>query len=187
MLLDEIFNHTEQLNWQLNGRFELAEFTVDNVKFQIQIDRKPLDAFADLKNKKTAEVSFFREDIQNHDDAHSTAGNSKKISVKVYGAVLNGLKDKFDNYDAFYFTAERKHSTNQEEFEAKNRIYFYMSDRIAKHFHTLVYFYEKETSAKTEYLVSKIKLSEQTKEDSGLKNALSEALKACGFNTKSIY
>jgi hypothetical protein len=186
MKLQEIFDHTEQLVWQRNGRFELSQFKINDGIFNVQIDRKSLDhRFKELIGKRTAEVSFYRADIDDDKKAFSTnSGTTKSSTAKVYGAVLNGLSDKFNEYDAFFFLANRDHSNSDEEYNTKREIYSFMADRMNKKLG--FYFYENNESKSTNYLISKIKLSDETKNKTDYKHALSEALKATGLG-KGFY
>jgi len=183
MLFSEIFNHQVELKWQKTGRYEMCEFTINDHTYQVQVEKKPLNFhLQELKGKITAEVSFFRQDLAG-EDAFTTTNKTKTSSPKIYCAVANGLREKFKNYDAFYFIAEKLHSKTSEEFQSKKKIYFVMADNIRRTNGT--YFYELESASKVEFLITKIKLSKETQEDTKLRNAQQVALEACGM--KSIF
>lgn len=176
MKVFEILNHAEELLWQKSGRFELSQFFIDGTPYVIQIEHRGFMQFPELEKSLTAEVSFFRNDIENPDKAFGTVNQIKKPPVKVYGAVLNGLKDRFSDFDAFYFIAAKKHSLNDMEFQIKGKLYSFMADKIVKSIPGIFY-YEFETTSDKEFLLSKIRLSDKTKEETGFRNSLSEALK----------
>lgn len=184
MKLKEIFDSESKIDWQQNGRFELAGFVSDE-KYVIQIERKKFYQFPELINAKAAEVSFFRYDVDNPDAAHSTTPQSIQVPVKVYGIVFNALKSKYADYEAFFFIAAKKHSKSEDEFNSKKTIYAALADRMAKRLSD-VYYYENETADAAEFLISKIKLSDETKNQTNIKNPLSEALKITGIH-KGFY
>jgi len=154
MKLSEIFDSDVDLQWQINGRFILTSFTANGIPYLIQIEKKPL-YFDELKDKKTAEVSFARNDIEDTEKAHSTA-KSSNFSAPTYGVVANALTKKFEDFDAFYFTANRRHSSSQDEFQSKANIYGILGNRIAKK--TGAFFYEGKEGADSVFLVSRIKV-----------------------------
>lgn len=183
MKLEEIFNHTEPLEWQTTGRFEMAAFDLNGGHFQIQIERvqfigEPMDEF---KGKKLGIISFYRRDIDNSDAAHSTTKQSGKGTVKIYGAVANGLASKFDDYDAFGFEVEKRHSDSEEEYETKRGIYLAMA-RVVKS-RNGIWYYERTYHGGLQILISKIRLSDETSSKTKFVNPVKEALLACGFDS----
>lgn len=185
MKLIEIFDHTEILDWQRNGKFELAKLILDNAAYLLQIESKllfPKNQVLELVGKKTAEVSFNLLDIAG-DNSFSTSNSSTK-PIKVYGAVLNGLAEKFTDYDAFYFSAERRHSKTEEEFESKKEIYLLAANKAKKRTGALLY--ESEDGRGAYWLLSKIKLSAESLENIKMANPLKEALLAAGFSGKFV-
>jgi len=179
MKIQEIFDTSANLVWQQNGRFELTAFN-QGENYVIQIDRKNFNQFPELKHFKVAEISFFRYGVENSDEAHTTTTQNLDVPVKVYGIVLNALLKKMDDYDAFFFSAEAKHSRTLEEFESKKSIYFWIADRVSKRLSGIT-FYECEHNTSAQFLISKIKLSPETQNETGLKNALAEALATTTF------
>jgi hypothetical protein len=176
----EIFDSSiKDLKWQKTGRFELTEFEVDSQSFIIQIEQKRLH-LPSLNAFKTAEVSFFRKDLDG-EKAFST-GNQSTIPSSVYGIVSNSLLDKFKEYDAFFCTAEKRHSLSQSEFETKVKIYSMISNKISKRLGA--YYFEKESVDYCAFLVSRQKLSSEDQDSSGLKNPLNEAMKALGLGSR---
>lgn len=172
MKLVEIFNSKIDLDWQKHGRFELSQFFVNETPYIIQIEKRPILELQLEDSIKTAEVSFFRHDIENEKKAFSTQQENIKVPYVVYGAVGNALKQKFNNYDLFYFTAEKKHSNNTKEYEQKIQIYRSLCIKLKKDSLEEVFYYENEDSTKYEFIISKIEIPE-------LKNPLKEALKEC--------
>jgi methionine synthase II (cobalamin-independent) len=181
--IQEIFDNYADIVWQQNGRFELASF-VCGEKYVIQIDRKNLNQFPELKRSRVAEISFFRYDVDDSDAAHTTARQDLDVPVKVYGIVLNALLKKMEEYDAFFFSAETKHSRTLEEYKSKKSIYFWIADRVSKKL-SGVTLYEYECNVSAQFLISKIKLAKETQNATGFKNALAEALAATTFTFAS--
>jgi len=129
MELWEILTSTAVIDWEHKGNFELGEFTVDDRRFVIQIERKnPPGAFD--PSSRFAEVSFWSHGVDG-DDAFKSDGRFTS-PARVYGIVANALIDRFSDYDAFYFSAERRHSEDVKEFEARTGIYNWAAERISK-------------------------------------------------------
>lgn len=183
MKIQEIFDTSTNIVWQQNGRFELAAFD-QGEKYVIQIDKKKFHQFPELNNSNVAEISFFRYGVENSDEAHATIRQNSDVPVKVYGIVLNALLKKMDDYDAFFFSAEAKHSRTLEEFESKKSIYFWIADRVSKRLPSII-FYECEHDTSAQFLISRIKLSPETQNETGFKNALAEALATTTFTFAS--
>jgi len=176
MKIREIFDTNIDVEWQQNGNFELAEFTCGE-QYVIQIEKKALSNFQELKGAKTAEVSFFRKNIEGESASFTTAKQPIDVPVRIYGIVLNAVSEKIDEYDAFVFSAESRHSRSLEEFNSKKGIYSAIADKIAKKMTGITY-YERETGYSGEYLITKIELSEETQNVTNFKNPRMEALKA---------
>jgi hypothetical protein len=183
MKIQEILNTSADLVWQQTGRFELAAFN-QGEKYVIQIDRKKFYQFPELKQFKVAEISFFRYGVKNSDEAHATLRQNLDVPVKVYAIVLNALLKKMDDYDAFFFSAEAKHSRTLEEYESKKSIYFWIADRVSKKLPGVT-LYEYETDFSAQFLISKINLTPETQSETGFKNALAEALANTAFTFAS--
>lgn len=171
MLLWEIFDTELDIEWKQSGRFVLGPFIWDDKKYTIQIENKPLD-FPELKGKKTAEISFFRSDKEG-EAAFSTSSDTS-FPIRVYGVSANALIKKYEEYDAFYFIAEKRHSKNEKEFKIKTDVYDLISDRLAKRIGAKLYDYR--TPVSNEYLVSRIKIKSDK-----FKNPLKEALRDIGI------
>jgi len=172
MELWEVFNTTCPLTWERNGRFELAELELGDDVYVIQLETKRIDVKSLWKlYRYTAELSFFKPQVPG--DASFSTNKSSNFAGKVYGAVVNGVLEKFtSSYDAIYFCAEKRHSTTETEFEMKDGIYKFLADRVAKH--GGFFYYERSSTSRTEYIVSKIELGEPT---NGFVNPRDEALK----------
>ena len=172
MKLNEIFDtEIKNLHWQSHGRYLLAGIKIDKIFFTIQIERKPLLIFDNSIKVKSAEVSFFRTYEQDEDKAFSTYDDLKQSPVSIYGSIANALANQFKDFDAFYFSAERKHSSSEKQFQQKKKIYFTLADRLRRK-GSNVDLFELETPSSQEYLVTKVKPSAK----SNLKNELKEAL-----------
>ena len=143
MNISEIFDSSLlDIRWQINGRYILCSFKIKDSEYQIQIEKKPLP-YDELKGKRTAEVSFSRNDIDDIEKSHSTT-KSSDFPGRIYGIVSNALTKKFEDFDAFYFIANRRHKT---------KIYFMLADRIAKKIG--VFFYESKDSSDNIFLVTR--------------------------------
>jgi hypothetical protein len=155
MKLYEIFNSKVDLMWQKQGRFDLAPISFEGLPYQIQIEKKPLyDVFVEALKIKSAEVSFYKVDVDNEDKAHSTSNDFKINPAMLYGVIANSVSEKFSEYEAFYFSAERKHSNSEKEYKQKCKIYFFLADKLKKNSNNTTY-YENETNLKKEFLVCK--------------------------------
>lgn len=171
MKLNEIFDSKiDNLHWQTHGKYLLTAVMIDEHEYIIQIEKRSLLFFDNPLKVKSAEVSFFKADEKDNEKAFSTQHVFKKTPVSVYGVITNALIEQFNNFDAFYFSAEKRHSNNQKEFDQKKAIYFMLADRLKKKI-SGVELYELESETAAEYLVSKIEPNHK------LKSALKEALK----------
>lgn len=157
MKLGEIFNSSINLTRQHTGRYELAGVSVNEVEYVIQVETRSLP-FDELTEKRTAEISFFR-NIPNAERAHSTT-HDQPYPASVYGIVMNALKSKFQEYDAFLFTVLRRHSSSDSEFDTKRRIYSFVADRIAKD--VGAHILEQEEPDGVVYLVTKVGVVSET-------------------------
>lgn len=185
MKICEIFDTNLDVEWQQNGRFELAMFTYGE-DYIIQIEKRKLHGFQELNKAKTAEVSFFRKNIEDGVATFSTTKQSVDVPVRIYAIVLNAISGKMDDYDAFFFSAEAKHSKTQDEYDSKKSIYSAISDKIAKKMIGITY-YERETNYSGEYLITKIELSEETQNKTNFKNPRDEAIKALNLKPALFY
>lgn len=123
ILDSEIPDVLYKTNWGWRGEFKWGEhlFTVQLNKILAPKAPKGL----------TYEVSFFRSDKRG-DDAYSTGEPDGEVPTKVYGVVLNAVRKIWREHDpdALYFTAEPRHSKNQDQHERKERIYSFIATRI---------------------------------------------------------
>lgn len=120
MKLNEIFDtdlHIKPSQWQQRGRFLMVGFKINNQGYTIQFEKKPIEGISN-----SAEFSFFRNDITDSEAAFSTTNNEKSPS-KVYGIAANAALLMIDGFDAIMITAERRHSSSNEEYNSKIRIY----------------------------------------------------------------
>lgn len=177
-MINEIFDHKENLAWQSHGDFQMAAFTMNSRRYQIQIQtiqRVPYRNVKELAGKKIGDVSFL--DITDNkvsDDSFATSKDHQQSSIKVYSTVLNGIADKFDDYDAYHFEADRRHSNSAEEFNAKLHIYesLVRSLKSKQAFH----YYERNESGSKYFLISKIKLENDSERESGFIHPLKESM-----------
>jgi hypothetical protein len=156
MKLEEIFDTSSNLPWQTYNNYLLTSFKMDNIEYIIQIENKPLfNISKNLLNKKTAEISFFVQGL-NDIDAFSTLDNNSK-SLKIYGIVFNALVPKIKDYDAIVISINNQHSSNQKEYKSKKRIYKFLMDRMKSFFGNFVYEYTDRTLG-LQYIISKERL-----------------------------
>lgn len=179
MKLTEIFDYEIDFPLQQSGRYVLGKYEVDNQSFIFQLENRNIQVqFEDRNKHKTAEISFYQLDTSDN-EGFSTTYNIKN-PTKVYGAFINKAIQLYKAYDAFYIVADRKHSNNSKEFNSKKSIYSHLSDKIMKSGGG--YLYERHTPSKSEWIISKYKISE-----SGYINALHEAMKSVfGDNVEMI-
>ena len=179
MQLIEIFDTDLPLAWNKNGNIEQAVFKCDEEIYVIQIEIKPLLDIPELKGKKTAEVSFFKhvEGEENSDKNFST-NQTKTFSISVYSVVGRNLKRKFADFDAFYFSAEKRHSNDVKEFDRKKQIYRSLADRLRKDISYNIKIYETENNSSATFIVSDIKFSKETTEKTGFVCKLDEAMES---------
>lgn len=160
MQLTEVFDTNIKLEWTTRGRFELASFIVKDVGYVIQIERKPIRMVEELKNKKTAEVSFFTK-TGNADESHTSTNKIGNAAPKVFGIVFNAIAEKFKQYDAFYFSAQTKHSKSEEELTTKSEIYLTLANSVAKRVSVPARVYDQRSRYGHAFLVSKIEIDDQ--------------------------
>ena len=131
MELWEIFNHSHEIHWRIDGNFELGAFVENGTTYVIQLERKDFGSLIpELRGKSAAEVSFFV--AEKEENAAFSTLDGTKAPTKVYGAVLNAVAAKFDEYGTFYFSAELRHSRSREEFEQKASIYKAMVHNVVR-------------------------------------------------------
>jgi hypothetical protein len=123
----------------------------NNFEIIIQIEKKPIYDVSALKDKRTAEVSFYTKDKNTNKESHQALNifSSKQV-MQILGIVQNSLLEKFNEYDAFYFTADKQF----EDYEQKCSIYEQIISRLSKRYR----FHQKqqEHSNEVRYLASKV-------------------------------
>lgn len=125
--LIEAFDSKLDLTWyDLRGGGIAADFGVDSTRYTIQLT--PIA----IGDSDVAEASFIVSDVSG-DKAFKTTGKSLSPTA-VYGVVANALIDKLPStkYKAVFFSAERRHSTSDEQHEAKIRIYEFAAKQIGR-------------------------------------------------------
>jgi hypothetical protein len=152
MKLDEIGDSSYDFPMERDGKFLMGAFTFEGKPYTLQLEDRPLP-FPELAYLKTAEVSFFRNDIRG-DASFATTGDLDSIPVKVYSVITNRLVDVSANYSAFYFLAERRHSESDTQYTKKQRIYDFMTTQFQRR--TGWWYYE--SSNPFEVLVSRIEV-----------------------------
>lgn len=176
MKLEEIFDSKiENLQWEKHGDYELAGFYVNHIPYTIQIEQKTIPNVNGLFDYKTAEISYFRTDKDNN-DAFKTTGESEFDTYALYGVLINALINKFEDYEAFYFSVERRHSTNDKEYRQKRYLNRTLVKRLMSSVSYNTYDYEYDAGAYYAHIISKVKI-----DDPKFKNALREALSKCNF------
>jgi hypothetical protein len=154
MILWEIVDSEVDINWIDKSTYELGAFKLDEKMYVIQIRRIHVPGVEELSNKRTAEVSFFRGDIEDVERAHSTLGDVL-YPFKIYGVVFNALVKKFQEYDAFFFTAERRHSGV--DFDKKIKLYDTLAHRLSRRV-SGIYYYNVTVHDAEEFLLSKVEI-----------------------------
>jgi hypothetical protein len=149
----EIGNTSLSLTWQVNGDFLLTRFLFEDRPYDIQIHRMPI-MLPELKNKRAGMVSFWRADLPD-EESFSTTNDVDGIPVKVYSIVLNGVHGLFDDFDAFGFIVERRHSKTAEEFESKIRIDRYIGRKL-EGMSGATYYEHQQPGVRYEAVVSKV-------------------------------
>lgn len=120
MKLNEIFDTDLNISpddWQQHGRFYLVSFKINGQGYTVQFEQKPIEGI-----QNSAEFSFFRNDISDGEAAFSTT-NTQTSPSTVYGIAANAALPMVDKFDAVLVTAERRHSSSNEEYKSKLRIY----------------------------------------------------------------
>lgn len=124
--LVEAFDSRFELDWnKIHGGF-VGGFAVNDVKYLLQLT--PIV----IEKMKVLEASFVLYDVQN-DKGFASSGKTSSPTT-VYGIVANALIEKLPTVkcDAVFFSAERRHATDDKQHEAKLRIYAFAAKRIAK-------------------------------------------------------
>lgn len=155
MKMNEVFDAVASVDWSENERFLLGTFEVNNIEYNIQLQRRPIEGV-----KNGAEVSFYI-NTDDTEQAFSTINLHKLVPTKVYGIVFNALLSKVDQFDALYFNAEKRHSKTDKEWKIKQHVYSTLAMRLKN-----AGFKEYQTRshlASTEWLLSKVSLNEDSK------------------------
>jgi len=176
MRLEEVLNnYCESLNtkipiqWHNQGRFEYGRFERFGRQFSIQIERKPIIHLPILKNKRTAEVSFYQYDPATGDPKFETTSEFNSTeALQILGIISNAIFLKFQEYDAFYFVVKPEYGN----VEQKATTYKHIADRLARSERIRVY--ERTIENAPAFLVSKFPV-ESTNE--GWLNTFVEMLK----------
>jgi hypothetical protein len=127
--LFEIFDSKLELDWKdVRGGGAAAGFTVNGVDYVVQLMPGPLLG----QGLKVLEASFFVHAAKG-DSAFKSTGTSSTPST-VYGVVANALLERLplEKGDAVFFSAERRHATDDEQHEAKMRLYDFAAKRISR-------------------------------------------------------
>lgn len=147
----ESLNIKADLTWEKQGVNELTGFVVNDSWIIIQVTKLPITDIPVLKNKRTAEVSFRAENPSTGEIRYDALNIfTPKESMLILSIVYNALVDKLVEYDAFYFTAEKRYT----DYKKKATLYYRLTNRLAKS-HNFVPF-SKETPQAMEFIVSKI-------------------------------
>ena len=113
----------------------------------------------ELKGKRTATVSFAEQQEADVEKAFSTTGKMGRASHYVYSIVANALSDKFQDYDAYYFSALERHSGDASELDSKAKIYLHYANIVAKRHGVRVY--EDRSNYGKAFLISKIPIESE--------------------------
>lgn len=125
--LVEAFDSKIDLDWKPSAAGgSMAGFSVDGVHYIIQL--LPIT----INSRKIYEASFHLAKVSG--DSSFKSGGTSTVASSVYGVVANGLIDRLKDgeYSSVFFSAERRHSMNDEQHASKLRIYKFAAQRIAK-------------------------------------------------------
>lgn len=121
------------LDWEDLHQVHVASFSVNGVQYQIQFEPAVVLPKR-LGGLSIYEVSFLLLKIKG-DSAYSSTGVCE-TPLSVYGIVLNGIIEHVESKkikcDGLIFTAEKRHSRDQQNHESKVRIYKFLAERFAK-------------------------------------------------------
>lgn len=177
MKLNEIFDTDLNISpddWQQKGRFLMVNFIINNQGYTIQLEQKNIDGI-----KNSAELSFFRNDIDDSEAAFSTTDNQLN-PLKVYGIVGNAVLPMANKYDAILINAERRHSENEKEYIAKTHIYNTLIQKLTRRLDFKLYTIPEEYKQNNQYttwLISKIPPNEKSHYKDEQQLALEASLK----------
>ena len=146
MTLLEIFDSNVDIRWKELGWGARGEYTHDDLPFVIELRKI---ALPELKGQRVAEVTFYRADITS--DAAFSTTNQTPAPFAVYAAPMSALSSRSADWDAFYFSAERRHGPG-DTAEKRSRIYRALAHRAARR--TGMTEYERGSSGREEFLVS---------------------------------
>lgn len=158
MRLHEIFDSAIKFRWETVGSHELTEFSVNEIPYALQIEQREVPGAPELKTGM-AEISFFRADAKHVDSSFSTSVDHQTAITALYGIMLNALIQKSSTYKAFYFSAEERHSRNQEQFEQKVKLYDLLAERFSRKVGWTKYYHRSNFTLAHEILVSKDELN----------------------------
>jgi hypothetical protein len=133
MNLLEILDASIDLVWVKEKSTRVAAFSVNDIQYQLQFEPAVVLP-KKLGDLSIYEVSFLLLGIKG-DAAYSSAGTSD-APLSVYGVVLNAITEYVRSgdfqCDGLIFTAENRHSRDQQNHESKVRIYKFLAERFAK-------------------------------------------------------
>lgn len=149
----EAFDNQVDIIWNETSDGGVAGgFIVNDVKYLLQLT--PIV----IEKLKVLEASFMLYDVQG-DKGFATSGRTSSSPTSVYGVVANALIQKLPTMkcDAVFFSAERRHATNDGQHEAKIRIYTFAAQRIAKKLGLEMYTDKNEFLLTREYQGASVK------------------------------
>lgn len=139
--LHEAFNTKIEFDWQKYGDTFMAAFELNDTRYVVQL-HPPI--VPPVQGRKIAEVSFFLYDESDERKSFSTSKKLTTTPTAVYGVVLNAALEKANDFDGFYFTAEARHSSN-DELEKKFKIYLALAQRACRNLGGTVYMRDGES------------------------------------------
>lgn len=166
----EAFDSEINIDWHESHGAHVGGFEVNSVKYILQLS--PIV----IQDLKVFEASFLLFDAQN-DRGFATSGATSTAPTAVYGIVANALIKKIPmvRCDAVFFSAEPRHSKDEDQHQSKLRIYKFAAQRISKKLGWELYLNANEFLLTREYHGKSIKSFKHWQEE------LREALEGSPF------
>jgi len=178
ILDSDVPNLLQRTNWGWQGTFRWGKHL-----FTVQLHKIIPPG---TPRFRAYEVSFFRADKKG-DDAYSSYEGAEEVPVKVYGVVVNSVRNVWREHDmdALFFTAEPRHSKDLDQQERKERIYSFISQRVFRSEGGYLYVHRGDGQHfPTEWLLTRQELEDNTYWTNSLQEALINLPE--GYEIKSI-
>lgn len=146
--LQEVFDSKIDVSWSKQAWGYIGGFSINDQPYKVELRKTTV---AGLKGHNPAEVSFYLADVTD-DSAFASTNKAHHIASTIYGVVFNALNERYDDFDAFYFSAETRHSGN--EYSKKVALYTHLATQISRRRGATLYV--SENASRTDFLLSKI-------------------------------